>query len=279
MLNRGRDLIKYTLDKKTDIYLNAEYKFSSRNILQAGERCLAAFKAGKNIVSRERHRKVIKTEFMGRKAYAKSYSPHHTDHTGNKLKNISLLETTAMREFRVLRKIIGLGLPAVLPLAVIEKSIRPFYKESIIITEAEKGVEASSIVSSEEISLEKKREIFERAWKYLEELQRAGIFDSDYKFRNLLYWEDNCEFSLVIFDKERARKMLNPLAGIKVRGKFIANWINLLVNSGALSPACAEKEIEKLKARLRGELNLSFLQKIYLDRCIKRKLKVDIPGF
>jgi len=276
MIIKTGEFFKYEVDPRTDIFLNKKYESSASRVLREGERCLDDFNKDEKTVSLNRHRKVIETNFLGKRVFAKSYSPSHTEHLGNKLKNISLFATTAMREFKALKKIMNLGLPTVVPLAVIERIIKPFYKESIIITEAEEGIDAASIISSGNRSMEEKRNIFERSWEYLEEMKRAGIFDSDYKFRNLLYRKKNGGFSLVIFDKERVRRMWSALAGLKMRGKFIANWINLLIVSGDLFPGGATNEIGELKARLNLENDLNSFYRLYLDHCIHKKLKFDI---
>ncbi len=231
----------------------------------------------KEPVSRRRHRKVVESKFMGEDVFVKSYSPHNADNIGDRLKCSSLSVSTAAREFDILLSLSDAGLPVVEPAAAIERSINFFLQESVIISFKEEGVEARKIISSPEIDLRQKRRIMEQAWHYLQKMHCAGIVDSDYKFRNFIYRKNSeNNFDLILLDKERARYSKSGLKKVKVWGKFIANWVNLLKESGQLDADAAAREIKVYRVRAVKEQSMNFAEEMYLRYNIKRKLEPSL---
>ncbi|MCK8816317.1 lipopolysaccharide kinase InaA family protein [Natroniella sulfidigena] len=268
------DKIKY--DSKTNIFINqnANYQFQEiRDELFAR----LEFLQGSQFHTQRRHRKVIKTELQDEEVYIKSYSPTHTDNFGDKLKNITLFKSTALKEFEILLRLEELQLPVVKPLIVVEREVIPLVKESIIVTLGCPGIEAREVIASEEYDFDFKRKIMEQACDYLFRLHSFDIVDSDYKFRNLLFVELEAEqFKLVLIDKERAKiNCQSKLLKIKGWGKFIANWINMLVNSSSLNNKLAKDELNYYRNKVINNLSVNFLEEKLLNYSIHRKLKVE----
>ncbi|MCK8827537.1 lipopolysaccharide kinase InaA family protein [Natroniella acetigena] len=268
------DKIKY--DSKTNIFINQNINYQFQEIKDELFTRLE-FLNRRDFHTQRRHRKVIKTELQNEEVYIKSYSPSHTDNFGDKLKNITLLKSTALKEFEVLLRLEELQLPVVKPLIVVERQMMPLVKESIIITLGCPGIEVREVIASNQYGFSFKRKIMEQACNYLNKLHSFDIVDSDYKFRNLLFIElEDEEFKLVLIDKERARTdCQSRLIKIKGWGKLIADWINILVNSSSINYKLAEDELNYYRDKIINDLSVNFWEEKLLNYSINRKLKVE----
>ena len=225
-------------------------------------------------ISLRRNRKVVKDKLGYKSVYLKSYSPLHADSKMDKLKNIRLFKSNALKEFEALLALERLNLAVVKPLLVIERNLNAILEESILITLSFAGVEAREIMKSDKYSYQLKKSIMEAAAKNLLLLHQGDIIHRDYRFRNVLIrLKDKKQFDLVLLDLERA-KIDYKLKYKKIKdwAKLIANWIDILSQlaiNKSKKKVLIKNERKKYQSKIIKEYKLNKLELKLFNKWIK----------